>query len=98
MFKPARTLAQYEAHLAKATNLLKQPTDWIWPDIRTSVLGLANAHDISFKFENFLVADYLMRLIRHQTHIGIRMRGILSVSLSAPRTVGAPSLSEGLPG
>ena len=43
--KPGRTVAHYMAHLMKATILLKQPMDWMCPDIKSVVRGLANAHD-----------------------------------------------------
>ena len=67
MFKPGRNLAQYMAHLANATILLKQPTDWICPDIKSAVRGLANAQNLPFIFGNFLFADDFMRLIRTTT-------------------------------
>ena len=64
MFQPGSTFQMYMAHLAKAAILSKQPTDWMCPDIKSVMRGLANAQDLSFKFENFLFADDLLRLIR----------------------------------
>ena len=64
MFQPGRAFQMYTAHLAKATILLKQPTDWKCPDIKSVMRGLKNAHDLSFRFENFLFAGDLLRLIR----------------------------------
>ena len=63
MFKPCRALAQYMAHLMKAAVLLKRPPDWMCPEIKSVARGLANAQDLSFRFENFLFADDLLRLI-----------------------------------
>ena len=45
MFQPGRTFQMYTAHLAKATILLIQPTDWMCPDIKSVMRGLANAQD-----------------------------------------------------
>ena len=65
LFRPGRTFAQYLSHLMKATILLQQPTDWMSPDIRSVARGLANAQDLSFRFQNFMFAEHLLRLIRH---------------------------------
>ena len=54
----------YTAHLLKAAILLKQPTDWICPDIKSAVRGLANTQDLAIRFDIFLCADDLLRRIR----------------------------------
>ena len=59
LFRPARTFSQYIAHVMKAEILLRRPTDWLIPDVRSVARGLRNAHDISFKFRNYLMADDL---------------------------------------
>ena len=64
MFKPGRTLAMYAVRLTKAAILLKQPTDWMLPDIKSAIRGLDIAQDLSFRFGDFLFADYLLRMIR----------------------------------
>lgn len=64
LFRPGRTFSQYLSHLMKAPILLHQPTDWLSPKIRSVARGLANAQDISFRFQNYMFADELLRLIK----------------------------------
>ena len=64
MFKPGRACANYGALLTKATILLKHPNDWMCPDIKAVVRGLANARDPPFKSANLLFAYDLLRLLR----------------------------------
>ena len=63
LFRPGRTYSQYLAHVMKASILLRHPTDWITPDVRSVAKGLANAQDLSFKFQNYMFAADLLRLI-----------------------------------
>ena len=64
MFRPGRTFGQYIAHVMKASILLRQPTDWLTPDVRSASRGLKNAQDLSFRFHNFILAGDLIRLLR----------------------------------
>ena len=61
LFRPGRTYSQYIAHVMKAAILPRQPTDWLTPDVRSVARGLQNAHGLSFKFQNYLMADDLLR-------------------------------------
>ena len=63
-FRPGRTFAQYIAHLTKASILMRQPTDWLVPDVRAVSRGLKQAQDLSFRFQNYILAGDLLRLLR----------------------------------
>ena len=65
LFRPGRTCGLYLSQLMKASILLHQPTNWATPDIRAVARGLKNAHDLPFRFQNFMFADSLLELIRH---------------------------------
>ena len=64
MFKPGRTFAQYISHIMKAAILMRESTDWMWPAIRSVARGLANAQNLSFKFQNYVFASDLLRLLK----------------------------------
>ena len=64
LFNPGRSFAQYIAHVMKACILLHQPTDWLDPAVRSVSRGLKNAQDLSFKFQNYLMAADLLRLLQ----------------------------------
>ena len=63
-FRPGRTFAQYLVHMMKAAILLHHPTDWMSPDTRSAARGLANTQDVSFRFQNYMFAGDLLRLIK----------------------------------
>ena len=63
-FRPGRTYSQYIAHGVKAAMLLRHPTVWRAPDVRSVARGLRNAQGLSFKFQNYLMADGLLRLLQ----------------------------------
>ena len=63
LFRPGRTFAQYIAHVMKAAILIRRPTDWLAPSVRSVPRGLRNAQNLSFKFQNYLMADDLLRLL-----------------------------------
>ena len=48
----------------KAAIFPRQPTDWLTPDVRSAARGLRNAQNLSFEFQNYLMADDLMRLLQ----------------------------------
>ena len=78
LFRPGRAFRLYLSHLMKATTiLLHQPTDWMSPDIRSVARGLANAQDVSFRFQNYMFAVDLLR----RTFLGIRAGGIPLIPL-----------------
>ena len=64
MFKPGRTFARYLSHVMKASILMREPTDWMCPAIRSVARGLASAQDLSFKFQNYVFASDLLRLLK----------------------------------
>ena len=64
MFRPGRTFGQYISHVMKAAILLRQPTDWLTPDVRSASRGLKNAQDLSFHFQNYILAGDRPRLLR----------------------------------
>ena len=64
LFAPGRSFAQYLSHLSKACSLMNLPLTWITPSVRGVAKGLANAHDVSFRFDNFIQKDLFLRLIR----------------------------------
>ena len=54
LFSPGRSFGQYLSHVSKACQLMNLPLNWITPAIRGVAKGLANAQDISFRFDNFI--------------------------------------------
>ena len=64
LFRPGLTFGLYLSRLIKAAILLRRPTDWMGPEIRSTARGLVNAHDLPFLFQNYLSASDLARLIR----------------------------------
>ena len=62
-FHPGGSFAQYLAHVMKASILLRQPTDWLTPVVRSVSRGLRGAQDLSFKFQNYMMAADLLRLL-----------------------------------
>ena len=74
MFKPGRTFSLYVSHLVKAAILMHDGTDWMCPAIRSVARGLANAQNLSFRFQNYMFALDLLRLLRFvklSTDLGI---------------------------
>ena len=67
LFAPGRTFGHYLAHVSKACQLMNVSTSWITPAIRGVANGLANAQDVSFRFDNFVQKELLTRLIRFET-------------------------------
>ena len=67
LFSPGRSFSHYLAHLPKACQLMNLPLTWITPSVRGVAKGLANAQDVSFRFDNFIQKDLLVRLIRAET-------------------------------
>ena len=61
---PRGAFAQYLAHVMKASILLRQPTDWLTPAVRSVSRGLRNAQDLPFKFQNYTMAADLLRLFQ----------------------------------
>ena len=43
---------------------MRQPTDWLTPDVRPVQKGLAKAQNQSFRFRNYMMATDLLKLIR----------------------------------
>ena len=64
LFRHGRTFTQYLAHVAKSCILLHHPTDWMSPAIKSVARGLEAAHDLSFKFQNYIFTDVLLKLIK----------------------------------
>ena len=48
----------------KASILLRQPTDWMTPAVKSVSKGLRNAQDLSFTFQNYMMAADLLRLLQ----------------------------------
>ena len=65
MFRSGRTFGLYLSHLVEETIPLLQPTDWRAPEIRSVSRGLASAQRLSLRFQNYMCASDLLRLIRH---------------------------------
>ena len=61
LFFHGRAMAQNTAHAAKAAIFLRQPTDWMAPDVRSVARGIRNGRDLSGKFQNYITADDLLR-------------------------------------
>ena len=66
LFSPGRSFGQYLSHVSKACQLLNLPLTWITPAVRGVAKGLANAQDISFRFDNFIQKELFIRLIRFE--------------------------------
>ena len=64
LFRPWRTFSQYSAHVVEAAIFLRQPTDWLTPDVRSVDRGLRGAHDLPVEFQNYIMADDLLRLLQ----------------------------------
>ena len=67
MFSPGRTFAQYISHLAKACHPLNLPNSWLTPAVRAVSRGLANAQDLSFRFDNFIQRELFIRMMRFES-------------------------------
>ena len=67
VFSPGRTFAQYISHLAKACQLLNLPNSWLTPAVRAVSRGLANAQDLSFRFDNFIQRDLFVRMMNFES-------------------------------
>ena len=55
LFRAGRTFPQYISHVAMAA---------LTPDVRSVARGLRGAHHFPFKFQNYLAADDLIRLMK----------------------------------
>ena len=44
--------------------MFRQPTDWLTPAAHSVSRGVRGAQDLSFKFQNYLMADDLLRLLQ----------------------------------
>ena len=64
LFRPTGTFGLYLTHVMKACILLRQPTDWLSPNIRSAAKGLRQAAEVSFAFENFMLASDLLNLLK----------------------------------
>ena len=67
IFKPGRTFGGYVAHLAKACQLLDIPPLWYNSAVKGVILGLENAQDVSFKFENYIFKRLFRKILAHET-------------------------------
>ena len=66
LFQPGGSFTQYVAHLAKACQLLDIATDWRDSSAVAVPRGLRKAHDLSFKFGNYIFRPDLVRFIEHE--------------------------------
>ena len=44
--------------------LLGQPTGWLTPNVRQAAKGIRQAAEVSFAFENFMLASDLLNLLK----------------------------------
>ena len=64
LFRPVRNFAQYVAQVMKASILPGHPVDWRAPSARSVARGLKNSHGLSPRFQNFMFASDLLRLLK----------------------------------
>lgn len=62
-FNPWNRFNRNLERLRKASVLLKRHLGWMAPEIRAIGKGIKNAHDIIFKFPDFIYSDSLLRLL-----------------------------------
>ena len=44
--------------------MMRRPTDWLTPDVRSVAEGLGNAQNLPFRIQNFMMAPDPLTLIR----------------------------------
>ena len=64
LFRPWKTFGPYVSHVAKATIILRFPTDWLNESIRSVARGLRKVAGQSFKFGNYVAAPDLLTLLK----------------------------------
>ena len=67
VFSPGRTFGMYVSHLDKACQLLGFSSDWRSSAVTGAIKGLANAMDLSLKFDNYMNLTLFRRVITAET-------------------------------
>ena len=67
LFKHGRTFGGYVAHLAKACQLLNIDPTWYNSAARRVIHGLESAHDVSFKFGNYICKRLFRKILTRET-------------------------------
>ena len=67
LFSPGRSFGMYVSHLTKACQLLGYGMEWRSSAVQGAVKGLANAMDMSLKFDNYMNLKLFRRVILAET-------------------------------